>query len=183
MRYYEDNIYIGRHSYFSGPPQRLEYNDTNSQVIIGDYTSIAQDVTFMAGGNHHIDRATTYPIITRMIPSRPPLSEMPVVSDNIIIGNDVWIGREAKIVGPRIIGDGAIIGAYSVVTKDVPPYALVAGNPARIKKFRYSKGVIQAMCRIAWWNWSDEEVKERADDLLFMNIAAFVDKYDIKDNK
>jgi len=175
--YYDHQIYIGKHTYFSSPPTRLEYNDVNSKVRIGHYTSVAQDVIFQAGGNHNTHFATTYPLITRLMPNRPPLSEMPIVDDDIVIGSDVWICRDVKIMGPLKIGHGAILAAHSVVTKDVPPYAIVAGNPARIKKFRFDQEIIDKLLEIAWWNWSDEEVLERADDLVGLDINYFVEKY------
>ncbi len=97
----------------------------------------------------------------------------------ILIGNDVWIGDSVTIMGGVRIGDGAVIAAGSVVVKDVPPYAMVGGNPARIIKHRFSDDIIEKLRRIAWWNWTSEEISSRKDDMQG-EVEAFADKYDKK---
>ena len=81
----------------------------------------------------------------------------------IKIENDVWIGIQSLILDGVTIGDGAVIGARTVVTKDVPPYAIVVGSPARIIKYRFNEEVIQRLLEIKWWNLSDEEINEKID--------------------
>ena len=93
----------------------------------------------------------------------------------INIGNDVWIGVSSYILNGVTIGDGAIVAAYSIVTKDVPPYALVAGNPAQIKKYRFSPEIIRKLLKIKWWDWDVETVLNRLED--FKDIYTFVEKY------
>ena len=88
------------------------------------------------------------------------------------IGNDVWIGNSVIILDGIKIGDGAIIGAGSIVTKDVLPYAIVAGNPARLIKFRFSEHQIEKLLNIKWWNWTFEEIETKS--ALFANIDAFI---------
>ena len=83
----------------------------------------------------------------------------------IIIGNDCWIGHNVQIMGGIIVHDGAVIAANSVVTKDVPPYAIVGGNPAKIIKYRFKPEICHGLQRIAWWNWSSEELLEVKDDM------------------
>ena len=78
----------------------------------------------------------------------------------VVIGNDVWICDGVQIIGGNTIGDGAIVAAGAVVTKDVPPYAIVAGNPAQIVKYRFSKEVINSLEKIQWWNWDEQTIKE-----------------------
>lgn len=89
------------------------------------------------------------------------------------IGNDVWIGKNATIIAGVNIGDGAVIGAGAVVTKDVPPYAIVAGVPARIIRYRYSPDEIIALLRIKWWQWSDEKIKKYQKD-FYLDIEDFI---------
>lgn len=92
------------------------------------------------------------------------------------IGNDVWIGRNAIIIAGCQVGNGAIIGAGAVVTKDVPDYAVVAGVPARIIKYRYGQEQIQKMNFIAWWDWEDEKIKENYLD-FYLEIDEFIYKH------
>lgn len=95
----------------------------------------------------------------------------------ILIGNDVWIGDGVTILGGVRIGDGAVVAAEAVVTKDVPPYAIVGGNPARVIKYRFPKDVIEKLERIAWWNWSSEKIAACKEDMRG-DVAAFAQKYD-----
>lgn len=95
----------------------------------------------------------------------------------ITIGNDVWLGRNVIITNSANIGNGVIAGAGAVITKDVPDYAVVAGVPAHIIRYRYTEGEIAALNRIVWWNWSDEKIRENFDD-FYLNIKEFIDKYD-----
>lgn len=94
------------------------------------------------------------------------------------IGNDVWIGRNAIITNGGNVGNGAVVAAGAVVTKDVPDYAIVGGIPARVIRYRYTQAQIEALNRIQWWNWSDDEIRERYDD-FFLPIEKFIKKYDL----
>ncbi len=94
-----------------------------------------------------------------------------------IIGNDVWIGTRTMLIGGIHVGDGAIIGAGSIVTKDVPPYAVVAGNPARVIRYRFEEETIRKLEKIKWWNQEDTWLKENA--VLFRNVDEFMNKMDI----
>lgn len=96
----------------------------------------------------------------------------------ITIGNDVWLGRNVLIANSANIGNGVIAGAGAVITKDVPDYAVVVGVPARIIRYRYTKEEIEAMNRIAWWDWTDEKIRESYDD-FYLSIKEFIAKYDV----
>lgn len=93
----------------------------------------------------------------------------------VSIGNDVWIGHNVTIMGGVTVGDGAVIGSGAIVTKDIPPFAIAVGNPAKILKYRFEKNIIQELKKIAWWDWSYDKLQNRMDD--FKNIELFIKKY------
>ncbi len=165
---------MGRHSY--AIPTVHRYNGEACVVRVGHFASIGRDVEFLPGGNHHTDRVTTFPI-RRVLKLDGIAADNVAPPGDVIVGNDVWIGRGARIVGSITIGDGAIVAAYSVVTKDVEPYAVVAGAPATFKRHRFTKDVQNGLLRVAWWNWTDEQIIERVDDLMSPDIEAFLLKY------
>jgi len=92
------------------------------------------------------------------------------------IGNDVWVGENVHILSGVKVGDGAIIGAGAVVAKNIPPYAVVVGNPGRVVKYRFTPKQIKSLLKIKWWDWTKEEVVQRVEDLV--DINKFIDKYE-----
>jgi acetyltransferase-like isoleucine patch superfamily enzyme len=150
--------------------------DLESKVSVGDYCSIAGEVTFLLGANHK-SGITTYPMCK--------IDEIKTVTEssekgNITIGNDVWIGYRATIIGEVTIGDGAIIGAGALVVDDVPPYAVVGGVPAKVIKYRFEKNQIDSLLKIKWWNWDKKVIKERYDEMYnkeMSSISKFIEKY------
>ena len=96
----------------------------------------------------------------------------------ILIGNDVWLGRNVLITNGSNIGNGVIAGAGAVITKDVPDYAVVVGVPARIIRYRYEPDEIAALNRIAWWDWPDEKIRKNYND-FYLDIKEFIKKYDV----
>jgi virginiamycin A acetyltransferase len=137
-------VHIGEYSY--GPCFRPGYFPP--EVRIGRYTSIAEGVR-VVNENHPLDRLTTHPLAYRAGERRRELR----------IGNDVWIGFNAIILpGCSEIATGAVVGAGAVVTRDVPAYAIVVGNPARISKYRFSAEVVERLLRSCWWEHSPEEI-------------------------
>jgi acetyltransferase-like isoleucine patch superfamily enzyme len=101
----------------------------------------------------------------------------PTCKGDIQIENDVWIGATSTIMSGVTIHNGAIIGAGSTVTKDVPPFAIVAGNPGRIVKYRFTEEQIEKLLQIAWWNWEEEQVKDNAMLMWSSNIDEFINKF------
>ncbi|TLS97596.1 LbetaH domain-containing protein [Aliarcobacter cibarius] len=93
----------------------------------------------------------------------------------VVIGNDVWLGHNVVVMGNVTIGDGAVIGSSSVVTKDIPPFAIAVGNPARVIKYRFDEQKIKDLLDIAWWDWDEDKIKLNIDD--FKNIDKFIEKY------
>ena len=143
----------------------------NYKITIGNYSGVARRVTFLCGGP--IDHACMHhpTVSTFRFRSHYPNSNYPTGKDRgpIIIGSDCLIGTEAMIFGGVTIGHGSIVGARAVVTKDVPPYTIVAGNPAKIIRYRFEKNVIDQLLKIEWWNWPKEKVEKNIDLLADIN--------------
>jgi len=99
-----------------------------------------------------------------------------VQKEGIMVGNDVWIGINSIILPDIKIGDGVTIAAGSVVTKDVPEYAIVAGNPAKIIRMKHSREVIDKLKQISWWNWSVEKIKNNRSD-FYLSVEKFLEKH------
>jgi acetyltransferase-like isoleucine patch superfamily enzyme len=176
MKFLKDNpnykkYNIGEYTY--GEP--LIYDGRNaSKLSIGKFCSIAFDVHIMLSGNHRTDWVTTYPF-SDFRAFRAFLGH-PSSKGDVVIGNDVWIGRSAKILSGVTIGDGAVIGTEAVVAKSVPPYSIFVGNPARLVKKRFSDSQIENLLEIKWWDWEFEKIKANMPLLLDNNIDAFIRK-------
>lgn len=145
-----------------------------AELTIGAYTSIAANVKVFLGGEHRTDWVTTYPFNVLM-ESAKILSGHPKSKGNVIIGNDVWIGTDAIILSGVNIADGAVIGAGAVVAQSVPPYAIVAGNPARIIKYRFTQDIVDELLTIEWWKWPCESIEKAVPDLLNSDVKSFIE--------
>lgn len=158
------NIIVGDFTYFSDTDFESHvthhYDFNGDKLIIGKFCQIASGVNFvMNGANHQMNAVSTFPfyILEGWEQELPPLSEMPLKGDTVV-GNDVWIGQNATILPGVHIGDGAVIGMNSVVGSDVPPYTIVAGNPAKEIRKRFDDELIQLMLDFKWWDKSIEEI-------------------------
>lgn len=120
---------------------------------------IREEVVFLLGGEHRADWITTYPF-NALFGEGAHITGHPSSKGDIVVGNDVWIGYQSCILSGVTIGNGAIIGAKSVVTKDVPPYAIVAGNPAKFIRYRFPQETIDKLEHLAWWDWDISVIKE-----------------------
>lgn len=150
--------------------------DDGTTLRVGRYCSFASGVTILTGCNHQASWVSTYPF-QNIFRDRRSLPFPSWSRGDVVIGHDVWVGVDALILSGVTIGNGAIIGARSVVTRDVPPYAIVVGAPARIAKYRFDLATIQALQEIAWWNWPLEQVQEAAPLLMSSDLEAFVQRY------
>jgi chloramphenicol O-acetyltransferase type B len=165
-------VEIGK--YIIGYPKILSWR-TDDKLKIGKFCMFAHNVIVLAGGEHNLETVTCYPL--RDCFQLPNDNNTDSASKGpVIIGNDVWIGAGAIVLSGITISDGAIIGAGSVVTHNVPPYAIVAGNPARIVRFRFSNSQIDKLLKIAWWNWSEDKIKANIND-FYDDIDNFIEKY------
>lgn len=134
---------------------KIKIYDKDQMVKIGKFCSIASDVVFVIGGEHNVNWNTTYPFYVFLKKDEDAIRH----KKDLIIGNDVWIGTGALILSGTKIGDGAVIGARSVVTKDVPPYAIVGGNPAKIIRYRFHEEIIHELLANPWWDLPVEEIE------------------------
>jgi len=160
-----ENVEAGRGTYFGSKPHLL-YDSYGSKLIIGKYTSIGMEFTAFLGGHHSYQNVTNYTFGRYGNPSYS--------KGNINIGNDVWIGARVTVLDGLTIGDGAVVGACSMVTKSVPPYTIVGGNPIRYIKMRFSPQVVEDLLRIKWWDWPEERIFDMRELLFQPNIEKFI---------
>lgn len=175
-----DNIFVamlGKGSYITHAEvfvrgNRLTYGTWSTDIQIGKHSSIAMGVNMIADMNHDYRMAAQGCLFEEMNPVPKYIKR----KGQIIIMNDCWIGNYVTILGGVVIGNGAVVAANSVVTKDVPPYAIVAGNPARVIKYRFDEKTIQALQLIRWWHWSKHLIKNKKD-LLYNEPDLLIQKY------
>ena len=173
------NILVGdftMYNDFVHDPRQFEKNNVlyhypinHDKLIIGKFCSIACGAKFLfTSANHTQASLSTYPFPIFFEEWGLDIQDITSAWDNkgdIIIGNDVWIGYEAVILSGVTIGDGAIIGTRAVVTKDVPPYTIVGGVPAKTIRKRFSDDTIAALLQISWWDWPEEKIKQHISDI------------------
>jgi acetyltransferase-like isoleucine patch superfamily enzyme len=145
----------------------------DATLTMGAFCSVASGVQILLGGEHRPDWVTTYPFSVLWQKAKHLLGH-PSSKGDVVIGNDVWIGAEAMILSGVTIGDGAVIGARSVVTKDVPPYAIVGGNPARVIRMRFDEATISRLQNLKWWTWDDAKIERFLPLLLSDKVDAFL---------
>lgn len=165
----DEIVQMGAYSYEC--PKILSFG-WSEKVVIGKFCSIAEDVKIVAGGEHNYNHVTTFPLKDRLKGSKLPIHH----KGPIIIENDVWIGTGAIILAGVKIANGAVVGAGSVVTHDVPAYAIVAGVPAQVIKFRFTTDQIKKLLEIEWWNWSIEKIVKNVD-YFHENVDNFIEKF------
>ncbi len=174
-------IIVGDYSYYddSRGPEHFEarcvrylFDFVGDRLIIGKFVAIAQAAQFiMNGANHPLSGFSTFPFSSFAGWQENAPVEWPHKGDTII-GNDVWIGREAVIMPGVTIGHGAIIGTRAVVAKDVPPYAVVVGNPGRVAKLRFDEATIATLLDIAWWDWEPETIARHVPAIAGADLDA-----------
>ena len=169
-----------RGTYFDRNVNIISWSD-QFHVHLGKYNSIGRDCNFFLHANHRADWITTSSQLWG--PVTPEVADLhmsmghPTCKGDITVQNDVWIGAKSTIMSGVTIHNGAIIAAGSTVTKDVPPYAIVAGNPGKIVKFRFTEDQIQDLLEIAWWNWEENRIREEAMTLWSGDIEDFIKKH------
>tara|TARA_B100001079_G_scaffold249220_1_gene239796 strand:- start:40 stop:663 length:624 start_codon:yes stop_codon:yes gene_type:complete len=179
------NIIVGDYTYYDDFENienfeknvKYHFNFVDDKLIIGKFCMIASDVKFiMNGANHLTDSLSTYPfaIFGKGWENAMDGKNYPK-KGNINIGNDVWIGYNATIMAGVTIGDGAIIATNSTITKDVEPYTIVGGNPAKEIKKRFSKEVITTLLELQWWNWDINKITRNIQHLTGSEIDKIIE--------
>ena len=178
-----ENIHLwhaDRGTYFDRHVNIISWSDQYN-VRVGKYNSIGRDCNFFLHANHRPDWITTSSQLWG--PVTPEIATMhmemghPSCKGNITVGNDVWIGAKSTIMSGIKIGHGAIVAAGALVTKDVEPYSVVGGNPAKHLKYRFTEEQIKDLLDIAWWDWEENKIKEEAMILWSKDLNYFIEKH------
>lgn len=152
---------VGRYTYGHEKITVKQFGE-GAALKVGAFCSIASGVNIILGGNHRLDWATTFPfghVFKRKIDvERVP--GHPATNGDIIIGNDVWIGQNATIMSGVHIADGAVVAANATVVKDIGPYEVWGGNPAKKIKTRFDDTIVSGLLHLKWWEWSEDKIAE-----------------------
>ena len=177
------NVVGGDYTYYDDPEDSenfernvlYHYPFVGDKLVIGKFCALARGVKFiMNGANHKLSGFSTYPFGIfgqGWEAAIPAPKDLPSRGDTVV-GNDVWIGYDALILPGVKIGNGAIVAARAIVAKDVPDYAVVGGNPAKILKFRFPPETIAALEHIAWWDWPVEKVTRHLKAIVSADLDA-----------
>ncbi|TWA68632.1 chloramphenicol O-acetyltransferase type B [Azospirillum baldaniorum] len=177
------NIVVGRYSYYSGYYHGHSFDDCArfllpdegvDRLVIGSFCSIGSGAAFIMAGNqgHRNDWISTFPFFWMPeVPSFVGARNGYRQAGDTVIGNDVWIGSEAIVMPGVTIGDGAVIGTRALVTRDVEPYAIVGGNPARVIRKRFDDDLIALLLEMRWWDWSDDQLQGAMPILTSGDVA------------
>ncbi len=153
---------------------KVRFPESGARLSIGRYGSIADGVEILLGGNHRTDWATTYPFpaLPGLWPEAAGLGGHDATRGDVTIGHDVWLGSQAMVLSGVTIGHGAVVAARAVVTRDVEPYAIVAGNPARIVRHRLGPSEIEALLAARWWDLPEHEIRRLIPVLMSDRVSA-----------
>lgn len=180
------NIIVGDYTYYDDPEDSENFERNvlyhfpfiGDKLIIGKFCAIAKGVQFiMNGANHKLSGISTFPFYifgNGWEKATPQPEGLPYKGDTVI-GNDVWIGYQALIMPGVKVGNGAIVSSRSVVTSDVPAYAIVGGNPARLIKMRFSDDTIATLEKLAWWDWPVEKITQNLTAIMSGDIDGLRD--------
>jgi acetyltransferase-like isoleucine patch superfamily enzyme len=173
---------VARHGYdiagaSYGRP-KVRFPEGGAKLSIGRFCSIADGVEILLGGNHRTDWVSTYPFpeFARQWPSAVGQSGHHQSRGDVRIGHDVWLGSQSMVLSGVTIGNGAVVAARSVVTRDVPSYAIVAGNPARTIRLRFDPRSVERLLAAEWWNWPKERIGRAMPLLMSGDIEGFLDR-------
>lgn len=181
------NIQVGDYSYYDDPdgPEHFEtkcvlyhFPFIGDKLVIGNFCALARNVKFiMNGANHKISGFSSFPFFifgNGWESSAPSPEEMPFKGDTVI-GNDVWLGYEALIMPGVKVGDGAIVASKSVVVSDVPPYAIVGGNPAKVIRQRFAPEIVDELLALRWWYWPIDKVTRNLTAIMGVDLSSLRD--------
>lgn len=179
------NIHVGDYTYYNDLNDPTAFEDQNvryhfdfigDKLVIGKFCALAQGTTFiMSGANHAMTGFSTYPFHIFGEAWREGFDERTIfdhIRGDTVVGNDVWFGTNSTILPGVEIGSGAIIGANAVVSKNVPPYAVVVGNPGKVVRRRFEQHTIDRLLDIAWWDWPTEKITQNLDAIRGSDLTA-----------
>jgi acetyltransferase-like isoleucine patch superfamily enzyme len=165
---------MGRHSFGHGV-DTFQLFRPGARIEVGAFCSIQREARILAGSEHVTGRASTFPFNARIFaPERGNLEEA-IDPGPTMIGNDVWIGMGAIILAGVMVGDGSVIGAGAVISKHVPAYSVIVGNPAEIVRYRFDEQLRRRLLALRWWDWDEQELA-RVGRWITGDVEAFVDE-------
>lgn len=172
----DGTLVMGNMSYYA--PNVVKYAGDTGRVIIGNFASVAPDADFYVGGLHRTEWVSQYGL--RAMLDLPGAHEDGFTHGrgDIVVGSDTWVTNGCTVMSGVTIGDGAVVGTKAVVAKDVRPYAIVVGNPAREIRRRFSDEQVEALLRIRWWDWPTEKVKRHVELISSPEVDAFIARFD-----
>ena len=172
----DGTLVMGNMSYYA--PNVVKYAGDTGRVIIGNFASVAPDADFYVGGLHRTEWVSQYGL--RAMLDLPGAHEDGFTHGrgDIVVGSDTWVTNGATVMSGVTIGDGAVVGTKAVVAKDVRPYAIVVGNPAREIRRRFSDEQVEALLRIRWWDWPTEKVKRHVELISSPEVDVFIARFD-----
>lgn len=181
-------ISVGDYSYYHDFREQTDYASviapylfplSPERLVIGRFVQIAHGARFVTGSaNHDLRGFSTYPFGNFMMTAGTTQAEVEALLQDFgdkgdtICGNDVWLGMEAVVMPGVTLGDGAVVGARAVVTRDVAPYTVVAGNPARVVRHRFAADVVRELLAIRWWDWPIDRIEAALPAIRGSDIAA-----------
>jgi len=159
----------------------IRFPEPNSTLRFGSFCSVGAGLVVFLGGNHRTDWVSTFPFgnTPEGLFFNKQSKSLISSNGNVTIGNDVWIGENVTIMSGVTVDDGAVIAANSHVVKNVEPYSIVGGNPARHIKYRFSQEQIEKLLKIKWWDWDDEKIQENIPLLCNKHIDMFIEEHDV----
>lgn len=155
-----------------GIPVVHDWNE-GTTLRIGSYCSIADNVRIFLGGQHRIDWVSSYPF-PAYLPEAEHIANFGGSRGDVVIGSDVWLCSNCTILSGVTVGHGAVIASGALVTRDVPPYAVMAGNPAQHVRWRFDEETRTALLQSAWWEWPESEIRQIVDKLCSNDLAGFI---------
>lgn len=172
----DGTLVMGNMSYYA--PNVVKYAGDTGRVIIGNFASVAADADFYVGGLHRTEWVSQYGL--RAMLDLPGAHEDGFTHGrgDIVVGSDTWVTNGCTVMSGVTIGDGAVVGTKAVVAKDVRPYAIVVGNPAREIRRRFSDEQVEALLRIRWWDWPTEKVKRHVELISSPEVDVFIARFD-----